>query len=103
MNENTIANHAMENLQEVVTGADEEAWLKSEDDIAGMIEELLMKKKTPVTDSLIGFLQCERDFDDDKEELYRSMQEGLDNQKNGKTRPLEEYFKDRKCRSHGMK
>ena len=68
-----------------------------------MIEELLMKKKTPVTDSLIGFLQSERDFDDDKEELYRSLQEGLDDQKNGKTCPLEEYFKDRKCRSHGVK
>ena len=68
-----------------------------------MIEELLMKKKTPVTDSLIGFLQSERDFDDDKEELYRSLQEGLDDQKNGKTRPLEEYFKDRKCISHGVK
>ena len=56
-----------------------------------------------MTDSLIGFLQSERDFDDDKEELYRSLQEGLDDQKNGKTRPLEEYFKDRKCRSHGVK
>lgn len=30
----------MENLQEVMTGTAEEAWLKSEDDIAGMIEEL---------------------------------------------------------------
>ena len=103
MNENTIAKHALENLQEVMTGTAEEAGLKSEDDVAGMIEELLMKKKTPVTDSLIGFLQCERDFDDDKEELYRSLQEGLDDQKNGKTRPLEEYFKDRKCTSHGVK
>ena len=68
-----------------------------------MIEELLTKKKTPVTDSLIGFLQSERDFDDDKEELYRSLQEGLDDQKNGKTLLLEECFKDRKCRSHGVK
>ena len=93
----------MKNLQEVMTGAAEEAGLKSEDDIACMIEKLLMKKKTPVTDSLIGFWQCERDFDDDQEELYRSLQEGLDDQKNGKTRPLEEYFKDRKCRSHGVK
>lgn len=103
MNENTIAKHGIENLQEVMTGTAEEAWLKSEDDVAGMIEELLMKKKTPVTDSLIGFLQSERDFDDDKEELYRSLQEGLDDQKNGKTLLLEEYFKDRKCRSHGVK
>ena len=103
MNENTIAKHGMENLQEVMTGTAEEAGLKSEDDVAGMIEELLMKKKTPVTDSLIGFLQCERDFDDDQEELYRNLREGLDDQKNGKTRPLEEYFKDRKCRSHGVK
>ena len=86
----------MENLQEVMTGTAEEAWLKSKDDVAGMIEELLMKKKTPVTDSFIGVLQCERDFDDDREELYRSLQEGLDDQKNGKTRSLEEYFKDRK-------
>ena len=101
MNENTIAKHGIENLQEVMTGTAEEAWLKSEDDVAGMIEELL--QKTLVTDSLIGVLQCERDFDDDKEELYRSLQEGLDDQKNGKTRPLEEYFKDRKCRSHGVK
>ena len=92
MNENTIAKHALENLQEVMTGAAEEAWLKSEDDIAGMIEELLMKKKTPVTDSLIGFFQSECDFGDDREELYRSLREGLDDQKNGKTRPLEEYF-----------
>ena len=103
MNENTIAKHGIENLQEVMTGTAEEAGLKSEDDVAGMIEELLMKKKTPVTDSLIGFLQCERDFDDDQEELYRNLREGLDDQKNGKTRPLEEYFKDRKCRSHGVK
>ena len=103
MNENTIAKHALENLQEDMTGTAEEAGLKSEDDVTGMIEELLMKKKTPVTDSLIGFLQCERDFDDDKEELYPSLREGLDNQKNGKTRPLEEYFKDRKCTSHGAK
>ena len=103
MNENTIAKHGIENLQEVMTGTAEEAWLKSEDDVAGMIEELLMKKKTPVTDSLIGFLQCERDFDDDQEELYRNLREGLDDQKNGKTRPLEEYFKDRKCRSHRVK
>lgn len=86
-----------------MTGVAEEAGLKSEDDVAGMIKELLMKKKTPVTDSLIGFFQSECDFDDDQEELYRSLQEGLDNQKNGKTRPLEEYFKDRKCRSHGVK
>lgn len=93
----------MKNLQEVITGAAEEAGLKSEDDVAGMIEELLMKKKTPVTDSLIGFLQSERDFDDDREELYRSLQEGLDDQKNGKTLLLEEYFKDRKCRNHGVK
>ena len=103
MNENNIAKHALENLQEVMTGADEEEGLKSEDDVAGMIEELLMKKKTPVTDSLIGFFQSECDFNDDKEELYRSLQEGLDDHKNGKTRPLEEYFKDRKCRSHGVK
>ena len=98
-----MAKHVMENLKKAMTGAAEEAVLKSEDDIAGMIEELLMKKKTPVTDSLIGFFQSECDFDDDKEELYRSLQEGLDDQKNGKTRPLEEYFKDRKCRSHGVK
>lgn len=103
MNENTIAKHALENLQEVMTGAAEKAGLKSEDDVAGMIEELLMKKKTPVTDSIIGFFQSERDFGDDREELYRSLQEGLDDQKNGKTRPLEEYFKDRKYRSHGVK
>ncbi len=82
MNENTIAKHAGENLQEVMTGAAEEAWLIFEDDVTGMIEELLMKKKTPVTDSLIGFLQCERDFDDDQEELYRSLRKGLDDQKN---------------------
>ena len=103
MNENNIAKHAMENLQEVMTGTDEKERLKSEDDVVGMIEELLMKKKTPVTDSLIRFFQSERDFDDDKEELYRSLQEGLDDQKNGKTLLLEEYFKDRKCRSHGVK
>ena len=103
MNENTIAKHGIENLQEVMTGAAEKAGLKSEDDVTGMIEELLMKKKTPVTDSLIGFFQSEFDLDDDKGELYRSLQEGLDDQKNGKTRPLEEYFKDRKCRSHGVK
>lgn len=101
MNENNIAKYTMENLQEVMTGAAEEAGLKSEDDVAGMIKELL--QKTPVTDSLIGFLQSERGFDDDKEELYRSLQEGLDDQKNGKTLLLEEYFKDRKCRSHGVK
>ena len=93
----------MENLQEVMTGAAEKAGLKSEDDVTGMIEELLMKKKTPVTDSLIGFFQSEFDLDDDKGELYRSLQEGLDDQKNGKTRLLEECFKDRKCRSHGVK
>ena len=98
-----MAKHVMENLKKAMTGAAEEAVLKSEDDIAGMIEELLMKKKTPVTDSLIGFFQSECDFDDDKEELYRSLQEGLDDQKNGKTLLLEEYFKDRKCRSHGVK
>ena len=103
MNENTIAKHGIENLQEVMTGTAEEAWLKSEDDVTGMIEELLMKKKTPVTDSLIGFFQSEFDLDDDKGELYRSLQEGLDDQKNGKTRLLEECFKDRKCRSHGVK
>lgn len=103
MNENTIAKHTMENLQEVMTGAAEKAGLKSEDDVTGMIEELLMKKKTPVTDSLIGFFQSEFDLDDDKGELYRSLQEGLDDQKNGKTRLLEECFKDRKCRSHGVK
>lgn len=50
-----MAKHAMENLQEVMTGTAEETGLKSEDDVAGMIEKLLMKKKTPVTDSLIGF------------------------------------------------
>lgn len=98
-----MAKHAMENLQEVMTGTAEETGLKSEDDVAGMIEKLLMKKKTPVTDSLIGFLQCERNFDDDREELYRTLREGLDDQKNGKTLLLEEYFKDRKCRSHGVK
>ena len=103
MNEKNIAKHAMENLQEVITGAAEEAWLKSKDDVTGMIEELLMKKKTPVTDSLLGFFHSECDFDDDKGELYRSLQEGLDDQKNGKIRPLEEYFKDRKCRSRGVK
>ena len=103
MTENNIAKHALENLQEAMTGTTEEAGLKSEDDIVGMIEELLMKKKTPVIDSLIGFFQSECDFDDDKEELYRSLQEGLDDQKNGKTLLLEEYFKDRKCRSHGVK
>ena len=65
-----------------MAGTAEEAGLKSEDDVTGMIEELLMKKKTPVTDSLIGFFQSERDFDDDKEELYPSLQEGLDDQKN---------------------
>ena len=56
-----------------------------------------------MTDSLIGVLQSERDFDADKEELYRSLQEGLDDQKNDKTRPLEECLKDRKCRIHGVK
>ena len=78
MIEKNIAKHAMENLQEVMNGTAEEAGLKSKDDIAGMIEELLMKKKTPVTDSLIGFFQNECDFNADKEELYRSLQEGLD-------------------------
>ncbi|MCI6513743.1 MAG: hypothetical protein MR445_00635, partial [Erysipelotrichaceae bacterium] len=62
-----MAKHVMENLKKAMTGAAEEAVLKSEDDIAGMIEELLMKKKTPVTDSLIGFFQSECDFDADKE------------------------------------
>lgn len=101
MNENNIAKHTMENLQEVMTGAAEEEGLKSENDVAGMIEKLL--KKTPVTDSLIGFFQSESDFNADKEELYRSLQEGLDDQKNGKTLLLEEYFKDRKYRNHGVK
>lgn len=41
MNENNIAKHTLENLQEVMTGTAEEAGLKSEDDVTGMIEECL--------------------------------------------------------------
>ncbi len=59
MNEKNISKHAMENLQEVMIGTAEEAGLNFEDDVAGM-----MKKKTPVTDSLIGFFQSERDYDE---------------------------------------
>ena len=45
MNENTIAKHGIENLQEVMTGTAEEAGLKSEEDVVEMVEELRSEGK----------------------------------------------------------
>ena len=62
------------------------------------VEELLDRTKTPVTDSLTGILKGADDFDDDREELYRCPREGLEDQENGRTRPLEEAIEDMRNR-----
>ena len=62
------------------------------------VEELLDRTKTPVTDSLTGILKGADDFDDDREELYRCPREGLEDQENGRTRPLEEGIEDMRNR-----
>ena len=43
--ENDVAKQAMENLQKAMSGAAEEAGLKSEEDVVEMVEELRRKGK----------------------------------------------------------
>lgn len=93
-----VGEKAMKNLQEAMSGAAEEAGLKSEDDVVDMVKGLLDRTKTPVTDLLTGILKGADGFDDDGEELYRCLREGLEDQENGRTRPLEEAIEDMRDR-----